>query len=71
MMANIAMHQSRLRSLNAFLPGSLRPGDCERWAAEPLALIVCMKDLCNTRTQQHLDGISASLASAFLQFANP
>lgn len=52
---------------DAALPAS----DLERWAAEPLALIVCMKDLCNTRTQQHLDGISASLASAFLQFANP
>lgn len=29
---NIAMHQSRLRSLCAFRLGSLRPGDGERWA---------------------------------------
>ena len=30
---NTAMHQSRLRSLYVFLPGSLRPGDGERWEA--------------------------------------
>jgi hypothetical protein len=67
---NIIMHPSRYVVLG--LEQSLaRAGDDGRWAAEPLALIMCKKDLLNTRTQQRLDAISASLANAFLQFANP
>lgn len=34
------MHQSRLRSLYVFLPGSLRPGDGERWADQGLNIDV-------------------------------